>query len=83
MTREDPALIQDVPTALRLQLLIDAVADYGLYLLDSNGLVATWNSGAERLTGYRADEIVGRPGAQFFTRDDQAAGLPAHIWPRR
>jgi PAS domain S-box-containing protein len=79
MTFDHPQLIQSVSAAERLQLLIDAVADYGLYLLDPDGRVATWNSGAERLTGYQSHDILGRPAAQFFTREDQQAGLPARI----
>ena len=44
----------------RLQLLIEAVVDYGIFLLDPQGHVLTWNSGAERLKGYTRDEIVGK-----------------------
>jgi PAS domain S-box-containing protein len=62
--------------AQRYQLLIDAVTDYGIYVLDPQGRVASWNSGAQRLKGYRPDEIIGLHFSRFFTPDDQAAGLP-------
>jgi PAS domain S-box-containing protein len=47
-------------------------------MVDLDGRVATWNSGAERLKGYKADEIIGRPFSRFFTPEDQASGLPKH-----
>ena len=61
----------------RFQLLVDAVIDYGLYLLDPDGRVASWNPGAERMKGYASNEILGRPFSTFFTEEDLQAGLPA------
>ncbi len=63
--------------AQRLQLLLDAITDAGLYLLDPKGHVTTWNAGAERLLGYAADDVIGRPFANFFTEEDRKAGEPA------
>jgi PAS domain S-box-containing protein len=63
-------------TLRRLQLLIDGVTDYAVYLISPQGRIASWNTGAQRLKGYDAAEIVGRPYATFFTAEDQAAGLP-------
>ncbi|TWC07419.1 PAS domain S-box-containing protein [Bradyrhizobium macuxiense] len=60
----------------RLQLLIDAIVDYAIYLVDPDGTIASWNSGATRMKGYTADEIIGRPLSIFYTPEDQAAGLP-------
>jgi PAS domain S-box-containing protein len=60
----------------RLQLLINAVTDYAIYMIDPDGRVASWNSGAERLTGYNAEEIIGQPYAKFFTAEDQARAVP-------
>jgi PAS domain S-box-containing protein len=51
----------------RLQLLIDSVIDYAIYVLDLEGRVASWNSGAERLKGYTAGEILGQSFSRFFT----------------
>jgi len=61
----------------RYHLLIDAIADYAIYLLDANGLVRSWNTGAERLKGYTESEIIGCHFSNFYTLDDRAAGLPA------
>jgi PAS domain S-box-containing protein len=71
--------IQELPAADRLALLIDAVTDYAIFLLDREGMIRSWNSGAERITGYRAAEIVGRHFLLFFTPEDQAADVPAEI----
>jgi PAS domain S-box-containing protein len=61
----------------RLQLLIDAVTDYAIYMLDPAGFVVSWNSGAQKLKGYRPTEIIGQHFSRFFMPEDQAAGLPA------
>jgi PAS domain S-box-containing protein len=63
----------------RLQLLIDAVVDYAIFMLDPDGIITSWNTGAERIKGYRGDEVIGRHFSCFFTAEDQAAGLPATI----
>ena len=44
----------------RYSLLVDGITDYAIYMLDPNGIVTSWNRGAQRITGYRAEEIVGR-----------------------
>jgi PAS domain S-box-containing protein len=61
----------------RHQLLVDAVTDYAIYMLDPAGIVASWNSGAQRFKGYTAQEIIGRHFSTFYTIDDQEAGAPA------
>ena len=58
------------------RLLVDAVVDYAIYMLDPAGIVTTWNFGAARLKGYTEAEIVGRSYAVFFTEEDRAAGVP-------
>ena len=60
----------------RFELLLNAVRDYAIYLLDTDGVVATWNAGAQRFKGYTADEIIGQSFSMFFTPADQEAGLP-------
>src|SRR5947209_3216277 len=57
-------------------ILMECVADHALLLLDPEGRVAAWNAGAERLLGYREEEILGRHFARFFTPQDVAAGQP-------
>jgi PAS domain S-box-containing protein len=59
-----------------LQLLIDAVIDYAIYMIGVDGRVLSWNSGAARLKGYTAEEIIGKPFSTFYTPEDRAAGLP-------
>jgi PAS domain S-box-containing protein len=60
----------------RFRLLIDNVRDYGLFNLDLDGRVTSWNAGAERITGYSAEEIVGRHFSTFYPPEDVAAGKP-------
>jgi PAS domain S-box-containing protein len=59
-----------------LQLLIDAVVDYAIYMIDLNGRILSWNSGAARLKGYSAEEIIGQPFWRFYTPEDRSAGIP-------
>jgi PAS domain S-box-containing protein len=59
-----------------LGLMIEAVEDYAIYRLDTDGTVGSWNSGAERNSGYSAEEIIGRNHACFFTPEAVAAGEP-------
>src|ERR1044072_8505215 len=63
----------------RFQLLIEAVTDYAIYMLEPSGHIATWNPGARRFKGYEADEIIGRHFSTFFTEEDKAADLPGRI----
>jgi PAS domain S-box-containing protein len=60
----------------RFELLVNAVKDYAIYLLDRDGHVASWNAGAERFKGYRAAEIIGQHFSRFYTEEDRASGLP-------
>jgi len=64
------------PVSPQLQLLIDAVVDYAIYMLDRDGRILTWNTGAARLKGYTPQEIIGQPFSRFYTPEDQAAGIP-------
>ncbi|RYY99462.1 MAG: PAS domain S-box protein, partial [Comamonadaceae bacterium] len=60
----------------RLQLLIDAVLDYGIFVLDPEGHVVSWNSGAEKLKGYSRAEIIGKHFSVFYPPDSIASGWP-------
>jgi PAS domain-containing protein len=51
----------------RFRLLVEAVIDYAIYMLDPTGIVVNWNTGAERIKGYTADEIVGKSFETFYT----------------
>ena len=60
----------------RFRLLVDGVVDYAIFLLDPEGVVASWNPGAERIKGYKRDEIVGKHFSRFYTPEDIAAQKP-------
>jgi len=60
----------------RFQMLVEAVKDYAIYLLDVGGHVSSWNSGAQRFKGYQAHEILGAHFSSFYTEADRAAGVP-------
>lgn len=59
------------------RLLVQGVADYAIYMLDPNGRITNWNSGANRIKGYTAAEIVGEHFSRFYTQEDREAGEPA------
>jgi PAS domain S-box-containing protein len=61
----------------RFRLLVDAVQDYGIFMLDPTGNVMSWNTGAQRLKQYTADEIIGRHFSTFYPPEAIAAGWPA------
>ena len=61
----------------RFELLVQSVTDYAIYMLDPTGIVTSWNAGAERFKGYRADEIIGDHFSRFYTEEDRRAGMPA------
>ncbi|MGZ3461355.1 MAG: sensor histidine kinase, partial [Archangium sp.] len=60
----------------RFRLLVEGVKDYALYLLDPEGRVASWNPGGERIQGWQAGEIIGRPGVLLYPPEVMAEGLP-------
>ena len=62
------------PEAFRL--LVEAVADYAIFLLGPDGRILTWNLGAERIKGYRANEIIGKHISAFYTTEDRRNGRP-------
>jgi PAS domain S-box-containing protein len=64
-------------TQEEFRLLVQGVTDYGLYMLDPEGHVTTWNAGAERIKGYAPEEIIGQHFSLFYTEEDRAVGLPA------
>ena len=61
---------------LQFKLLVDGVIDYAIFMLDPDGIISSWNSGAERIKGYRRDEVIGKHFSYFYTPEDRAAGLP-------
>src|ERR1700682_5374364 len=61
----------------RYRLLIEAVTDYAIYMLDASGMVTSWNPGAQRFKGYAPSEIIGQHFSRFYTEEDRKQGIPA------
>jgi len=60
----------------RFRMLVQGVRDYAIYMLDTEGRVTNWNSGAQSIKGYTAEEIVGQHFSRFYTDEDRARGEP-------
>jgi PAS domain S-box-containing protein len=60
----------------QLQLLVEAVQDYAIFMLDADGRVKTWNAGAQRIKGYAASEIIGKHFSCFYFEEDLESGKP-------
>src|SRR5690242_15506589 len=63
----------------RYQTMIAELEDYAIFLLDINGIVSTWNKGAEKIKGYSAAEIIGKSYKIFYPEADRANLLPEHL----
>ncbi|HEV8390398.1 MAG TPA: PAS domain S-box protein, partial [Dongiaceae bacterium] len=73
---------QEIEHALReserqFRLLVESVVDYAIFMLSVDGRVVSWNSGATRIKGYTASEIIGQDHSRFYTEEDRANGVPA------
>jgi PAS domain S-box-containing protein len=66
--------LREIEELFRIQ--IEVVRDYAIFTLDSQGIVLNWNVGAERLVGYRAEEIIGKHFSCFYSKEDRTAGKP-------
>ncbi len=66
----------------RFRMLVEAVRDYAIFLLSSDGIVLTWNDGAQRLKGYLPEDIIGQPFTRFYPPEDLARGLPETLLAR-
>jgi PAS domain S-box-containing protein len=67
---------RDRRLARQLELLVDTVTDYAIFLLDTEGYVQTWNPGAERIKGYSAEDIIGRHFREFYPDEERARRKP-------
>jgi len=67
----------DADRSRQLQLLVESVTDYAIYVLDTDGTILTWNPGGERIKGYSAEEVIGTNFSRFYTESDARSGLPA------
>jgi len=75
-TRQALAKLRD--SERHFKLLVQSVTDYAIYMLDPEGVIASWNAGAERIKGYKPHEIMGRNYAEFFTPEDRDAEVPGN-----
>ncbi len=75
-----PEVTQDSKAAAqgddRFRMMVDAVKDYAIFMLDLQGRVATWNKGAALIKGYRPEEIIGRHFSTFYPSEDVESGKP-------
>ncbi|HEV7476518.1 MAG TPA: PAS domain S-box protein, partial [Burkholderiales bacterium] len=60
----------------RFRLLIEGVQDYALFMLDPQGIITSWNTGAQRIKGYSREEVLGKHFSLFYGAEDVAAGKP-------
>jgi PAS domain S-box-containing protein len=60
----------------RIRMFVSGVTDYAIYMLSPDGIVSTWNAGAQRFKGYTAEEIIGKHFSCFYTEQDRANNLP-------
>lgn len=65
--------------AERFRLLVEEVKDYAIFMLDPEGRIVTWNVGAERIKGYRPEEIIGESFSLFYPPEDVRAGKPGRL----
>src|SRR6266566_3059285 len=77
--RAEPAVTIPRESSETFRQLVDDVQDVAIFMLDGAGRVSTWNSGAERIKGYRAQEIVGQHFSRFYPPEAVAEGKPARL----
>jgi PAS domain S-box-containing protein len=76
MTARREAILAALEVERRFRLLVQAVTDYAIFMLDPDGVVSNWNPGAQLIKGYTAGEIVGQHFSRFYTPEDVAARVP-------
>src|SRR5438034_5633657 len=77
--RAEPAVATPHESSETFRQLVEDVQDVAIFMLDGAGRVSTWNSGAERIKGYRAEEIVGQHFSRFYPPEAVAEGKPARL----
>ena len=73
-----PGSSEALDSEQRFRMLVDSVKDYAIFMLSPEGYIESWNSGAERIKGYRADEVVGKHFSLFYTPPDIEVDFPGH-----
>lgn len=77
MTEQREAALAAIESERRFRLLVQGVTDYAIYMLDPDGNVTNWNTGAQKIKGYTEEEILGQHFSRFYTPEDIEAGTPA------
>ncbi|MBV8535499.1 MAG: PAS domain-containing sensor histidine kinase [Alphaproteobacteria bacterium] len=72
--RQDKRALYD--SERRFRLLASSITDYAIYMLDANGIVTSWNRGAQRIKGYTAEEVIGQHFSRFYTEEDRRSAKP-------
>jgi hypothetical protein len=79
-SRESEARLREIAATNRseaqFRLLVRGVTDYAIFMLDPDGVVSSWNLGAQRIKGYAPEEIIGQHFSKFYTEEDRASGMP-------
>lgn len=75
ITDRREAQLQALDSERRFRLLVEGVTDYAIFMLDLEGHVTSWNAGAERIKGYKTEEILGQHFSHFYTAEDRAADI--------
>jgi PAS domain S-box-containing protein len=78
MKSEESGTARELSDEQRFELLVTGISDYAIYMLDPDGFISSWNTGAERFKGYVAREIIGQHFSRFYTEEDRVAGRPAY-----
>jgi PAS domain S-box-containing protein len=79
MSSPDSGKIRQFDQGRQFELLVKTLSDYAIYMIDPDGFISTWNTGARRIKGYEEPEIIGQHFSRFFSEDDQRQGLPQKI----
>ncbi|HYD11593.1 MAG TPA: PAS domain S-box protein [Allosphingosinicella sp.] len=77
MTDYREAQLATLESERAFRILVQGVTDYAIYMLDPEGRVTTWNTGAERIKGYSTDEVIGQHFSRFYTAEDLEKNVPA------
>jgi PAS domain S-box-containing protein len=76
ISRAEPTAVADLDGDARFRLLVDSLRDYAVFMMDPEGHIVTWNSGAEHIKGYATHEIIGQHFSRFYLREDVERGKP-------
>src|ERR1700753_418335 len=77
MTEQHNARLAALENERKFRLLVQGVTDYAIYMLDPEGVITNWNTGAARIKGYSEEEVIGQHFSMFYTAEDRAADVPA------